>query len=295
VRQQNERGFALVMVLIVIALLALIASAFSWSIRSHVRLTANIAASAEAEALADGGVELAILDLLAVREDRLRQRRFPIDGAPVSCLAPGGGVLAIMAGDEAGKVDLNAAGEPLLAALISGTGTNRTIAERIAAAIADFRDADDTTRDGGAERKEYVASGRASGPKNAPFAVTEELGQVLGVTPELAAALRPHVTVHSGLTGVDPSAMTRDLGQLLAAGSGQSGGLSGSLPPAFIASTTRRAFSIKVDAVAPNGARFVRDALVELVGTRDNHVLRRWSRDRDVGALRPLPGGLPPC
>ncbi len=293
-RQQDERGFALIMVLIVVALLALIASAFSWSIRSHVRLTANLAASAPAEALADGGVELAILDLLASREDRLRQRRFPIDGAPVTCLAPDGGVLTIVVSDEAGKVDLNAASEPVLAALVAGTGASRAAAERVAAAVADFRDADDRLRDGGAERAQYQAAGRASGPKNAPFAVIEELGQVLGVTPEVFAVLRPHVTVHSGLAGVDPGVMTRDLAQLLAAGGGQSVG-AGAMLPAFIASSTRRAFSIKIDAVMPNGARFVRDALVELTGTRENHVLRRWSRDRDAGPARTPPGELPLC
>ena len=59
----RERGFALLMVLWTLLLLAFIATVFNDNARTEVLLARNLVANARAEALADGGVYRAALGL----------------------------------------------------------------------------------------------------------------------------------------------------------------------------------------------------------------------------------------
>ncbi|MFX8813195.1 hypothetical protein ABTM61_19910, partial [Acinetobacter baumannii] len=81
--------FALVLVIFVIALISLLGIALSMSLQSHVRLASNRVSSSQAEAMADGGVQLAVLSLITDSRSRVPQWRFPIDGQPVTCSANG--------------------------------------------------------------------------------------------------------------------------------------------------------------------------------------------------------------
>jgi general secretion pathway protein K len=108
--------------------------------------------------------------------------------------------------DETGKVDLNQAGQPLLTALMQALGSEREQAERVAAAILDWRDPDPLTQvKGGAEDPDYAAAGRPYGAKDAPFDTVAEVEQVLGMTPELYARLEPYLTLYSGRGEPDPT------------------------------------------------------------------------------------------
>ncbi len=62
---RRQRGLALVTVLWVLVLLALIAASFTHTTRTEINLTRNLIEAARAEALADAGVNRAILGLLA--------------------------------------------------------------------------------------------------------------------------------------------------------------------------------------------------------------------------------------
>jgi type II secretory pathway component PulK len=106
----DDRGFALVTVLWIAGLLAVMTAALSVSVSTHVRVVANVTESAKAEALADAGAALAVLDLVAARGSAEHRRRFAADGQPVGCSIPGEGVLTIAVSDEAAKIDVNAAG-----------------------------------------------------------------------------------------------------------------------------------------------------------------------------------------
>src|SRR3546814_12846249 len=59
---------------------------------------------------------------------------------------------------EAGKVDLNTAPQELLARLMRVGGADEATADRVAAAITDWRDADDLRRPQGAELQDYAAA-----------------------------------------------------------------------------------------------------------------------------------------
>lgn len=299
----REQGFVLVVVLSAIGILAVAAVAFSQVARTHVRATASTVLSAQLETLADAGVQLAILDLLASRDDRTRSRRFAINATPVACQAGNGVGLTIAVQDEAGKVDLNIASERLIRALLLGAGIEG--ADAAADAIFDYRDIDDDRRPNGAERSEYKAAGRAVGPKNGPLGVVEELYQVLGLKPADVDRLRPHVTVYSGQNLVDPAVASPRLVEYLTNGDSRGGPVAASrsmkagssLPPDFVTASVKRAFSVRVEARSESGATFAREAVIELATTRRPYFVRRWYRAGDVRttATGVAPANLPPC
>ncbi|MEM7776080.1 MAG: hypothetical protein AAF732_10765 [Pseudomonadota bacterium] len=112
--------------------------------------------------------------------------------------------ISVRARQADGLFDLNAAPRPLLAALIQAMGLTQPDAGRVATEIVDFRDGDRVDAStGDSETARYVADGRAFGPKHAPFAKVLELDQLPSMTDDLLHRLMPHVTVSSGLPGVD--------------------------------------------------------------------------------------------
>ena len=80
--------------------------------------------------------------------------------------------------DEASKLNLNTAQFDQLKALPGMT-------EEVAAAIVDWRDADETITPGGAESETYMRRQPGYSCKNAPFESIEELALVSGVTREI--------------------------------------------------------------------------------------------------------------
>lgn len=100
----------------------------------------------------------------AVRPSRL----LPLDGCELSVRAVGS------------RVDINAANEELLRALLQWSGTPVKRVDSLVDAILDWRDADDVPRPLGAERTWYAAAQRQL-PRNGPFADTRELRLVRGL------------------------------------------------------------------------------------------------------------------
>src|SRR6266702_2352330 len=100
----NQRGLALVMVLLGLALLSLMAVS-SLSLERSARGSAvDSQARADADALAEAAIDRAIRSLL---EPDARQR-WRIDGVPQEITFAGHG-LRVSIQDEGGKIDLNAA------------------------------------------------------------------------------------------------------------------------------------------------------------------------------------------
>jgi general secretion pathway protein K len=303
----DDAGFGLLFVLLVVGVMALIGASFALAVRAHVREAASAAETARAEALADAGVNLAILELVSLRVDRTARRRIAMDGTGFACRIGESGPLLIEVEDEGGKVDLNAAEPGLLRALLIGVGVAEPEASVLAERIADFRNGDRDQRAGGAEAPRYAAAGLAHGPKDAPFDATEELEQVLGLPPDVARAVQPWVTVHSGLVGIDPATAPLALLAALEKGSPSSEavllarrGLEGrrgemAVSPRMLTRSDQKAFTIRSTARTTAGAWFVREAVVELgVGRGRGFAIKRWRRGtRGVPAERQDP--LPEC
>lgn len=302
---KRERGFVLVAVLWIAGLLAVLAAAFSLSVRTHVRIAANLTDSAAAEALADAGVTLAIMDLAAAAGDPATPPRIVPGADAFACAIAGEGSLAIQVRDEAARIDINSAGIPILQALLTGLNEPPDRALAVAETIFDYRDSDDNRKVNGAERPEYVAAGLAWGPKNAPFDSVEELGQVLGMTPALLARMRPHVNVHSGLAGVDAGQASSELMDMLRRGvAGISGTFGGfpdldpdyALPAMFNTPAPRRVVMVRAVGTAQSGAVFAREAILDVgsIGSSAPRILR-WQRGSlSAPGYKPLPS-LPPC
>lgn len=188
----TRRGLALITVLWVLTLLSLIAASFSTSTRTEVRQAFNQAASARAEALADAGLNTAILGLLSARPGY----EWRADGT-VYGWDFGEGEIRVSIRDEGGKIDLNAASETLLQSLFVAVGQSSSDAAALVARIVDFRDTNDLRGLNGAEDRDYRDQGLPYGAKDAPFETVEELRQVLGMTPDLYEAVAPALTVHA--------------------------------------------------------------------------------------------------
>ena len=204
----RQGGMALILVLWTGALLMVLGAAFAFSTRTEALAAAQAIDRAQAQALAEGGIRRAILGLL--ERDPLRRwqpgRRYEA--------AIGEGRASIAVFSEHGKVDLNAAPLALLRGLMAIATEPSTVGPKVdpgalAAAIVDWRDADDRVLEEGAEDAEYRAAGRAYGTPDQPLLGISELRRILGVTPEIYAVVAPHVTVYSRAPGIDPVYATR--------------------------------------------------------------------------------------
>lgn len=204
--QRQDRGFALLLVLWSMALLGLIAASFATTTRTNALIVRNAVDNAAARALADGGVMLAIYNLL----DPDRQDAWRADGT-IHRIDMETGQISVQVVDEGGKIDLNADTRPLLAAVLQNLGLPEPDAMALADAIADFRDPDDIPGPRGAERADYRRAGTVSLPPNRPFASVAELLDVMGMTTEVFTRIEPFVTVHSGVETINPMTAPGDL------------------------------------------------------------------------------------
>jgi general secretion pathway protein K len=194
-RPGHRRGFALLIVLWSLVLLSLLVTHLSATGRSEARIASNYAANAAAEAEADGAVFEAAF--------RVIDNDWATDGK-VQQLQLAHGSVRLTVLSEAGKINPNVATPELLTSLMRVLGVDGDQAASIAAAIADWREPGDQARPNGGKSPEYRAAGLDHGPPNAPFESLDELGRVMGMTPQLLAAMRPHLTLFQ-FTDTDPT------------------------------------------------------------------------------------------
>ncbi|MGJ4804819.1 general secretion pathway protein GspK [Luteimonas sp. SDU82] len=193
------RGAALILVLWLIALLAALIGAFAMTARTEYLQGRTLGSGLVAAQAARAGLEYAATRV-SVPDPRLQW--LPDGRAYRTRLA--GAEVEVRIVDESGKLDLNAADAASLSSLMRVVGAEPQQADALAAAIVDWRDADDLTQaQGGAEDPQYAAAGLAWGAKDAPFETVAEVEQVLGMTPALYARLAPHLTIYSGLPVAD--------------------------------------------------------------------------------------------
>lgn len=298
-RPATDTGFVLVLVLWSALFLALLAAGFAASVRTHIRATASATELARAEAIADGGVNLALLDLLSTRQNARAERRFPTEDRAAGCQAGDGAVMFIRVEDEAGKINLNLASETLLTSFFVGLGASGDDAHSYASHVLDFRDSEDDPRSDGAERDAYTAADQRSPPKNGLFDTVDELDQVLGLPADLVSKAKAYATVHSGVTGFDETVAPPELTELLDTAALQSvtGGLDSGGP--FKSRSMQKAFSIRALARMRSGVQYVAHAIVEFpFRAEPSYALRQWRRGSAGDARQWLAGdegALPPC
>lgn len=197
-----QQGAALVLVLWLVLLLSGVVAAFAFTARVEQLQARSGEDLLRGGEIARAGLEYALSRLQGGSSD---QPRWVADGRLYEWQFAGQPV-QLRLQSEAGKVDLNHAQAPLLAALLVQAGADPVRAARLAAAIVDWRDADDLVQPGGgAEKGQYLAAGLAHGPANAPFSGIGELRRVLGMDEALFQALQPWITVWSDRLQPEPA------------------------------------------------------------------------------------------
>ncbi|QNN79182.1 general secretion pathway protein GspK [Pseudoxanthomonas mexicana] len=188
------RGAALLLVLWLVALLTALVGAYALTARIEALQGRVGSRGAMAQEIARAGMEYALVRVA----DRNPETHWQPNGRAYAWRFEGHDVQVRII-DETGKVDLNQADVPLLSRLMQALGEPPDAGDALAAAIVDWRDADDLSQPvGGAEDGDYAAAGRPYGAKDAPFETIAELEQVLGMTPDLYARLEPFLTLYSG-------------------------------------------------------------------------------------------------
>ncbi len=254
-RPVHPRGFALLIVLWSVVLLALLATGIAAAGRSDAQLAANIRRAAAAQQAADGGVFAAVF-----HAEDAPARAWPVDGTRREERF-GPYTLTLTVADESRKLNPNYTPPALLAAVLTASGADPTQAAAIAGAIGQWhapgnRDATDIL---------YRTAGLSAAPTGQPFRSVDELGLVLGMTPALLDRLRPHFSVYArgalDFAQADPVIRNAVLG------------LNGGQPPP--APGARPAvLEITADAQGGDGSRFVRHAVVETGADRTGRLFR---------------------
>lgn len=296
----SSRGIALISVLWITMLLAVLAASFTSSTRTEARLAYNQMENAKAEALADAGVDRAVLGLL----DLDPETAWHADGT-VYDMTLGDGEVQIQIEDEDGKIDLNAAPLELLAGLFRALGLAEDQAQTMAERIGDFRDEDSEPEPLGAEDPDYAEAGVEAGAADRPFATESQLLRVLGMTPQMYERIRPYVTVYSGAEGVDPAraaavvlealpGMTTELLEALRAAGPEADPFlvledqAGSFDLELYLLPSREVmYTIRALGRTSGGGMFLRQAVIELSGSREQpflvHTWRRGLLPRESG------------
>jgi general secretion pathway protein K len=246
---RRQRGFALLIVLWTMGLLALIGTQVTAAGHGEAKLASNLRASAEAQTAADSAVEVAAMHLL----DGTAARWLP-DGAPYVLRLPQATVTVAIQSEER-KLPLNTAPTTVMAALLHVLGLDSRAAQVLAAQIADWRSPANFPLRLGAKAPQYRAAGRLWGPPNRPFRNADELQLVLSMTPAIYARLAPFVTVYTQSMPATAQALPAVAAALTQIEGSGFQPLSFDEPPVM---------HIQVVALGTAGARFTRDAVIRV-------------------------------
>ena len=267
-RQRGRRGYALLLVLWTLVFVALLVTQIAAVGRHEARIAQNLTGAARAQSAADGAVFEAVFRLL----DR-SARHWPVDGASRRVALDDGSVM-VRIESETGKLNPNLASPTMMAALLQVVGMDGARAEATGLAIAQWRQPTDTGDAQAALTAQYREAGLDHAPPGEPYQSLAELDRVIGVTPALLAALRPHLSLYS--TGPpDPAFADPVLKAALARLPGGIDSDQDSPQPEPI-----QAVTITAEAQIPGAGRFVRRAVFRLGDSFPlGYQLAEWETD----------------
>jgi general secretion pathway protein K len=198
---RRSDGFALIIVLWILVLVAFIFTHVIASGRTEISIARNLLANAVARAAADGAISEAIFNQL----DPGPTQRWPIDGRERQLLI-GDCRVVVRLENEAWWINPNTASPTLLEALLRVTGRDAESAHRLATAISEWVGSVAVARRRSLVFADYRAAGLDYGPPGAPLETLDELGRVLGMTTATLEAMRPHLTLFGPPQPIEPSA-----------------------------------------------------------------------------------------
>ena len=267
-----KRGFALIVVLWTLVLIAFIVAHLTASGRVETKIAGNLVANAQAAAAADGAISDAVFNLT----DPQPERRWPIDGS-TRTIAIGATRIELRLDDEAARINPNLASPALMEALLKAVGTDAATARAIAAAIAAWIGTAAPPRTAEEIAAEYRAAGRDYGPPGEPLETIDELGQVLGVTPAVLAALRPHLSLFAPAL---PNPEHAD--PIIAAALAAAAKATTTAPPRPAPASNTLTVRITATAEGPGNARIARGAVIRTApGLPEGYAILAWGSRLD--------------
>jgi general secretion pathway protein K len=190
-------------------LLALLAGSYAFGVRTETRVMADLRGRAEARALA----EAAMVFFGVMLADAQERELLPLNGTPL-VREFFGRELTLRITDVSGLVDLNKASRALLKQAVVWAGVPSGEEDAVVDALLDWRDANSLRELNGAEDDDYIRAGFPAGAKDDAFESVEEVGQVLGIDPDVAKRMALVTTVH-GSAGINPAAAPAEVLALL--------------------------------------------------------------------------------
>jgi general secretion pathway protein K len=289
---RSDRGFAIVLVIWVLALLAVLAASVAADWRSEAVIARSRLDVAQARSLADAGVALAVAGLL--EPDRAAQWR--ADGSSV-IVDYGGSAITLVVQDEGGKVDLNNAPIDLIAGLLVEFGASAAEVSAVTSGILDRRREFATRSSPANGRFLFLTHSYSADVSGQAFADPSELRLIPGMSRSTFERILPFVTVYSASPTINPATAPRavllsvpamdpqDVDMYLAS-RGQAGG-----DRPLLASVNRyigvgdlRAASITARVSTATGVSFAREAIVMISPSfpLQPYRIMRWGQALDT-------------
>ena len=193
----SEQGFALLAVILVLALLGTLVAEFAFSMRLEATMVRSYKEGVIGLHLAEAAVEQAIREILTdaplhglTGEEPLltffRSPTQPLPRLPRAEVALGPGQFAYRISDEGGRLNLNTAPPDRVDRLLLTLGVDKQLRDTINDSLQDWKDPDELHRVNGAESEDtYLRLPVPYRSRNAPLEEVAELLQIKGVTPTL--------------------------------------------------------------------------------------------------------------
>lgn len=207
---RGEKGFALVLTLIVTALMVAVLVELIHQVTVDVSLSRSFRDGQQASLLAESGITGGSKLLQLALQGKEYTSPSDLWAAPVK-LDDDTGTIEISITEESARlcindlVQQNGELEPFTLAALKRLGKRTGIPEELWNSLADWIDSDDSPRTNGAETPYYQTLKPPYKAHNGKLATTGELSLVRGFTSERIAALRPFITIYADQPGAPRS------------------------------------------------------------------------------------------
>ncbi len=194
---RDERGFVLILVLLVMAIVGVVGAEFAYSMRLEASAVRAYKEGIVATHLAEAAVAQAIRELVAdaayvaVDDNGLLtfytgdRPPLPLPRLPREKVEFPGGRFSYRITDEGARVNVNTSAPDRIDRLLRGLGLDKSVRDTIGDSLQDWRDANEEHRLNGAESDYYLALPVPYRSRNANLESVAELLQIRGVTPEI--------------------------------------------------------------------------------------------------------------
>lgn len=202
----NNRGFALVLTLIMTTLMVVVVSELIHQVYVDVSLSRGFRDGQQASLLAESGVTGAI-KLLQFSLQNKEYTALTDSFALPNKFEDETGTIEVTIQDENGKINLNnlvqpnGEIEPNIFSMLKRLGLLQKIPDDAWNALADWIDTDDIPRPNAAENSYYSSLKVPYACHNANVLSLSELSLVRGITAEMVANLKPFVTIYNAQAG----------------------------------------------------------------------------------------------